>query len=80
MSKLEEQGKILSVQQTVKNRNTKDNEYNVGNPDAISDGDNFGKGLGNQGTVGSLDDIKSRNSQLVKNKYRDGNEYNLNNA
>lgn len=79
-TKLEEQGKILSVQQTVKNRHKSGNEYNAGNKDAISDGDNLGKGLGSQGTIGSADDIKARNSQLVKNKFRDGNEYNLNNA
>jgi hypothetical protein len=80
MSKLSDQGKILSIQQTVRNRNKQDNEYNAGNKDVISDGDNFGKGLGSQGTIGSADDIKARNSQLVKNKYNSGNEYNLNNA
>ena len=80
MSRLSDQGAILSTQQTVKNRYKQGNEYNVGNKDAISDGDNFGRGANASGEVGTADDLKARKTQLTKNKYKEGNEYNLNNA
>jgi hypothetical protein len=42
-------------------------EYNSSSPNIISP---IGKD-----TIGSADDIKARNSQLVKNKYNNGAEY-----
>ena len=55
---------------------TTGNEYCAGVPNAISDGDNSGKGL-NNGSIGSAKDIEMRNCLLAKNSdlYTVGNEY-----
>ena len=77
MSKLSDQGAILSVQMTAKNTFKQGNEYNIGNKAAISP---IGNAPDSAGNTGDKDDIAARNSMLVKNKYNSGNEYNLNNA
>jgi len=77
MSKLSDQGAILSVQQTTKNVFKQGNEYNIGNKAAISP---IGNAPDSAGNTGDAADIKARASMLVKNKFKDGNEYNLNNA
>ena len=53
--------------------------YNVSHPNALSDGDEWGKGLLN-GQVGGATDIKSRQTAKAKNKYNSNNEYNAGNA
>jgi hypothetical protein len=51
-----------------RNRYNNTNEYSMVNKNALSDGDEFGKGqIGDNGQVGSLTDIKTRNTVLGKN-------------
>ena len=79
MSKLENTGLIYRKEEIVKNIYGSGNEYNESNKNALSDGDEKGRGeLKN--SVGNLTDIKTRNSLLIKNKYKTGNEYNESNA
>jgi hypothetical protein len=78
MSRLENNSLIYRKEQIVKNAYNNGSEYNESNKNALSDGDEKGKGETN--TVGGLTDIKTRNSLLVKNKYKTGNEYNESNA
>jgi len=50
-------------------------EYGSTNPNAVSDGDNKGKGdLGN-GTVGNVTDIEERSKLLAVNNYKNTNTY-----
>ena len=54
------------------------NEYSSTNPDAISDGDIYGKGTGiflDTQNGGSKDDITSRTSNIVGNKYKSNTVY-----
>ena len=51
-------------------RNTynKENGYQLGHPNAVSDGDEKGKGkIDEAGSVGSITDINTRKANLVKN-------------
>ena len=57
----------------------KNDNYNVAHPNALSDGDEWGKGLLN-GQVGGLTDIKSKERMLVKNMYNQNNPYDIENA
>lgn len=70
MSRLEEISKEFRDKLIVKNDHNSENEYNSSNPDAQSDGDNYGKN-----TDGSADDIAMRNKLMAKNKYNKDNEY-----
>jgi hypothetical protein len=60
------------------------NEYQSGDPyesghdNALSDGDE--KGKGDTGTVGSKTDITKRQTSIAKNKYSLNNPYNISNA
>ena len=62
-------------------RNSYDNNdtYNVGHENALSSGDELGKGELN-GSVGSVTDIKSRNTAKARNLYNSNNEYNAGNV
>jgi hypothetical protein len=62
-----------------KNNFTNNDEYNVANSRAISDGDDFGKGE-NNGSIGSVTDIGKREELKAKNTYTQSNEYNISNA
>jgi len=55
------------------------NPYNIGNKNALSDGDEKGKGEYN-GSVGSKTDIATRKKLEAKNKYSETNPYNISNA
>jgi hypothetical protein len=57
-----------------KNDHNSNSEYSASHPDALSDGDNYGKG-NNNASVGGADDIAARNRLLAKNKYNSNNEY-----
>jgi hypothetical protein len=74
MSRLEGISKPYRDQELAKNRYSLNDEYNVGNPDALSTGDELGKGEYN-GNVGSATDIKTREQLLAKNKYNSNAEY-----
>lgn len=58
-----------------KNTYNKNDVYSGTHPNALSDGDNRGKGEKN-GSVGSSDDIKARNEAKTKNKYTLNKPYN----
>jgi hypothetical protein len=79
MSKLEDVS--LSFRNINIARNDYDNndQYNVGHPDALSTGDEEGKGEMN-GKIGGLTDIKSRDIAITKNKYNKNKEYNASTA
>ena len=51
------------------------NEYSSTNRDAISDGDEFGKGQSASGSVGSATDISVRNESYARNRFNQTNEY-----
>lgn len=55
------------------------NEYQIGHPNATSDGDEKGKGL-NNGNVGSATDIRKRKDLLSRNRFNKEREYNLGTA
>ena len=63
-----------------KNDFAKTNEYSSVNPDALSDGDERGRGTGtfldryNQ-TIGTSEDIRERKSQIVINEYQVNKPY-----
>lgn len=57
-----------------KNEFDNNDQYTVGHPDALSTGDENGKGEVN-GEVGGATDIKSRNTLIAKNKYNSNKEY-----
>ncbi len=59
----------------VKNDYKPSDEYTSGHADALSDGDNKGMGEKN-GSVGTITDIKTRETLLVKNKFNKNKEYN----
>lgn len=56
------------------------NEYSATNPNALADGDLFGKGTGgdldvNNRSAGSSRDILERNTNIVKNPYKPNTPY-----
>jgi len=74
MSRLEDISVPFRKSNIAKNGFDQNDEYNVGHPDALSTGDEFGKGELN-GQVGGATDIKVRNSLLTKNKFNRNKEY-----
>jgi hypothetical protein len=75
MSKLEEIS--VTFRKTNVARNSYDNNtpYNVAHSNALSNGDEKGKGeVNNQ--VGGITDIKTREASIVRNKYNRNREYN----
>ena len=75
MSRLEKTSKTAREMLLSKNEHNVDNEYNSSNPDAISDGDDYGKE-----SIGGITDIKTRSKLIAKNKFNTDNEYNSSNA
>ena len=61
-----------------KNYYTSNQIYNSNNPNALSDGDEKGKGE-NDGKIGSSIDIQNRIGNLAKNTYNENNIYDSNN-
>jgi hypothetical protein len=79
MSRLEDSGAIFSKQILSKNHYSNNKPYNSSNPDALSTGDELGKGEVN-GEAGGLTDIKTRNAELAKNKFSNNKPYNSSTA
>ena len=79
MSRLEEISTGFRENLLVKNDHKQDNQYSSEHPDALSNGDDYGKGEFNN-QIGGITDIKMRETLLVKNKYKKNNEYNASNA
>jgi hypothetical protein len=79
MSRLEDVS--LPFRKTNVARNDYDNNvpYEVGHPDALSTGDEDGKGEVN-GQVGGATDIKTRYKLMTKNKFNKNREYNAGTA
>ena len=75
MSRLEEISEQYRKREIVRNSYDKDDVYAGSHPNAVSDGDEKGKGLGSPGTVGGATDIKSREVAASKNKYNQERPY-----
>ena len=61
------------------NRYSANNGYGITNPNAVSDGDEFGKGQNQNGQVGSLTDINTRTDIMSTNRYGVNNGYGVTN-
>jgi hypothetical protein len=59
-----------------RNTYTNNDNYEVGNPNALSDGDEKGKGELN-GSIGGATDIAKRQESLARNKFNKNNEYDI---
>jgi hypothetical protein len=80
MSRLEDMSTSFRNENVNKSTYTKNSEYNLTNKNALSDGDEKGKGELN-GSIGSKTDIETRKKLLARSKYKSGaNEYNQSNA
>lgn len=75
MSRLEEISVQFRKAQLNRNPYDKNNEFGASHPNALSDGDDKGKGE-NNGSVGSKTDISQRKLSEAKNKYNKNKEYN----
>jgi hypothetical protein len=75
MSKLEDNSVSFKKKNISRNRYDNNKYYNVSHPNALSTGDEPGKGEVN-GQVGNATDIKTRDKLIVKNKYNKNKEYN----
>ena len=79
MSRLEDQSVGFRKTLVAKNDYTGNKPYVAGHPDALSTGDELGKGEV-AGQVGGLTDIKTRETLLAKNKYNGNKTYNASTA
>ena len=79
MSKLEDISAPFRKILIAKNDFNQNKPYVAGHPDALSTGDENGKGE-NNGEVGGATDIKVRKTLLTKNKYNRNKEYNAGTA
>lgn len=79
MSRLEDISLPFRKREIARNDYDQNDFYNAGHPDALSTGDEDGKGEVN-GQVGGATDIKKRGTLLTKNKYTKNREYNAGTA
>jgi hypothetical protein len=79
MSRLEEVSAPFRKEAVVRNTFGQNDQYNQGHPDALSTGDEPGKGE-NSGEVGGATDIKTRKTLLAKNQFNPNREYNAGTA
>ena len=73
-TKLEEHAEKIRQELITKNSYKTGNEYNSNNLNALSNGDDKGKGEYN-GQVGSLKDINSRIENIKRNEYKVDKKY-----
>lgn len=78
MSRLLENQKEYRDTMLAKNIFTNEDNYNIGNSRALSDGDEHGKGQ--TSTVGSATDILKRNQLQAKNLFNKNNPYDASKA
>jgi hypothetical protein len=78
MGLLESQANFRELQRA-KNTYNKEDEYVTGHPNALSDGDEKGKGE-QDGVIGSSTDIAKRGESATRNIYNRNNEYGINNV
>ena len=74
MSRLEVISLPFRKTEIARNDYNENDKYEVGHPDALSTGDEQGKGEVN-GQVGGLTDIKTRDKLMTKNKFNKNREY-----
>lgn len=80
MSRLEDLSVPFRNENVARNDYGNNNKYEAGHPDALSTGDEAGKGEVN-GQVGGATDIKARSAAIAKNKFqKGGKEYNAGTA
>lgn len=79
MSRLEDISVPFRKQNVARNDYDNNDQYNTGHADALSTGDELGKGEVN-GQVGGATDIKEREKQIAKNKFNKNREYNAGTA
>jgi hypothetical protein len=79
MSRLEDVSLPFRKSNVARNDYDYNDEYNQGHPDALSTGDEEGKGE-NNGQIGGLTDIKTREKLITKNKFNKNREYNAGTA
>ena len=79
MSKLEDYSAGFRKTNIARNSYNTNDEYNAGHPDALSTGDEEGKGELN-GSTGGKTDIKVRTCEVAKNKYQQGKQYDVSTA
>lgn len=75
MSKLEDVSLPFRNKLIASNDYDNNDQYSAGHADALSTGDESGKGELN-GKIGGTTDIKSRDTAIAKNKYNKNKEYN----
>jgi len=75
MSRLEDVSLPFRKVNIARNDYDNNDQYNVGHADALSTGDENGKGEVN-GQIGSLTDIKQKEKLVAKNKFNKNREYN----
>jgi hypothetical protein len=73
-SKVMEIGKIQFSKQTANSKFNTKNLYTISHPDALSDGDEHGKGPF-KGSVGSKTDNLMRGNNIMQNAYNPNNHY-----
>jgi hypothetical protein len=79
MSRLEDVSLPFRKSNVARNDYDNNDQYSAGHPDALSTGDENGKGEQN-GQVGGTTDIKMRETLATKNKYNRNREYNAGTA
>jgi hypothetical protein len=60
----------------VRNKYKATSEYRASHPNALSDGDELGKGE-NNGSIGSATDIRERNVAEARNRFTKNNQYDI---
>jgi len=75
MSKLEDVSIVFRKENVARNSYNNNDPYEVGHSNALSNGDELGKGELN-GQVGGTTDIKVRENLMAKNKFNKNKEYN----
>lgn len=79
MSRLLENSEEYRQRNKSRNTFTSEDDYNTGHPDALSDGDEMGRGQVNN-QVGTSTDIRKREELATKSMYNKNKPYNINNA
>jgi hypothetical protein len=75
MSRLEDVSLPFRTCSIARNDYDNNDQYTVGHPDALSTGDENGKGVVNE-QAGGATDIKVRECSIAKNKFNKNREYN----
>lgn len=75
MSRLEEINEQFRTCSVARNKHNLNEEYVTGHPNAISDGDELGKGESTSGSVGSATDIRQRKTLITKNRFNVNKQY-----